>query len=81
MRLFVGNLPYDVSRKELIELFGVYGRAHVEIPLHPRTGLTMGFAIVRYYNRKEGRRALRELNGLLLAGRLLRVARNRRGQS
>jgi RNA recognition motif-containing protein len=78
MRLFVGNLPYDIRQKELADLFGVYGEAHVEIPIHPSTGRAMGFAIVSYSTRKEAQRARQELNGLLVAGRLLRVMRSRK---
>jgi RNA recognition motif-containing protein len=45
MRLFVANLPFDASRRELFDLFGRYGRiTHLELPLDPVTRRPLGLA-------------------------------------
>ena len=79
MRLYVGNLPRGVSRNDLTALFGLYGTVtRVEIPLDPITRNSMGFGIVAFYDRKDARRAARQLNGYLLGGRVLQVRLGRR---
>ena len=78
MRLFVANLPFDASRSELFDLFGRYGRImHLELPLNPVTRRPMGIAVVAFYDRKDARRAARELEGFLLRGRLIRLDKRR----
>jgi RNA recognition motif-containing protein len=80
MELFIGNLSRDVSRSELYTLFSTYGAVqYASIPLNPVTRRPMGYGIVRLRDGGSADRAVKELDGLLLAGRLIRVSYRRPG--
>ena len=79
MLIFVGNLAWETSVSELLELVSRYGRVrHVEVPIHPRTKQPMGIGIVRFHDRADARHAMKELDSYPLRGRLLRVFVRRR---
>lgn len=74
VRLFVGNLPYDVTEAELKTLFAASGAApSVRIPMDRETGKPRGFAFVEFAERSQGDEAIRRLNGQLFKGRPLSV--------
>jgi len=79
MRLFVTNLPFDASRDDVVDLFGRYGRiTRVKLPVDPVTRRPLGFAVVVFWDRKDARRAARELQGFLVGDRMIRIDKRRR---
>jgi translation initiation factor 3 subunit G len=62
--LRVFNLSEDAKDGDLQELFGQFGRIQrLFLGKHMDTGQSKGFAFVTYYNRDDGERAIRKLNG------------------
>jgi translation initiation factor 3 subunit G len=62
--LRVFNLSEDVKDGDLQELFGQFGRTQrVFLAKHMDTGQSKGFAFITYYNREDGERAIKKLNG------------------
>lgn len=63
MKLFIGNLPYDISRTELESLFTEFGEV-VEANLieDQFTGRSKGFAFVEMSTRSGGQQAMESLN-------------------
>jgi RNA recognition motif-containing protein len=85
-RLFVGNLPFDVTEAELRALFGGEDRhvGDVAIVTERDTGRPRGFGFVDMGSEADAKAAVNALNGLVLRGRTLTVneareARSRRG--
>ncbi|MBI5439758.1 MAG: hypothetical protein HY900_00945 [Deltaproteobacteria bacterium] len=74
VRLYVGNLPYDVTEAELRELFSVAGSpSMLRIPTDRETGRPRGFAFVEFAERREAEEAIRQLNQQLFKGRPLAI--------
>lgn len=62
--LRVFNLSEDAKDGDLQELFGQFGRLQrVFLAKHMDTGQSKGFAFVTYYNKEDGEKAIRKLNG------------------
>jgi RNA recognition motif-containing protein len=70
-RLFVGNLPYQLTDVELCRLFRRYGSRDADVATDHR-GQSRGFGHVEVDPRK-AEAAVREMNGRELEGRPLRV--------
>lgn len=63
MKLFIGNLPYDISESELIGLFTEYGEVvDSNLMLDQFTGKSRGFAFVEMSSRSGGQQAMESLN-------------------
>lgn len=74
VRLFVGNLDYDVSEAELRELFAAAGApVTVRIPTDRETGKPRGFAFVEYAERPQAEEAIRRFHQHVFKGRALAV--------
>ena len=74
IELYVGNLPYDVSEKELHKTFKEYGAvASARIISNRFTGKSRGFGFVEMENRDEAGTAIRALNGKDMRGRKIVV--------
>lgn len=74
VRLFVGNLPFNVTEAEVRELFAAVGTAStVHVPTDRETGKPRGFAFVDFDDRTEGEEAIRRLNQSMFKGRALAV--------
>ena len=74
MKLFVGNLSFDVTQDELTSAFAQYGNVErVSIVTHRDTGQPRGFAFVEMSNADEANRAIAGLNGKEVGGRVLTV--------
>jgi len=67
-RLYVGNLTYYVTSKQLEELFSNYGEVTQVNRVQGR-----GFAFVEMSNRSEAERAKEALDGSEFEGRALKV--------
>lgn len=74
MTLYVGNIPYTVSEKDLQSAFSAYGNVEsVKIIKDRETGRSKGFAFVEFTSDDEGREAARSMNGYQINGRPLKV--------
>lgn len=73
MKLFVGNLSYNVSDDQLHDLFSRFGTPSSAKVINDRnSGQSKGFGFVEFDNDEEARAAL-SLNGTEFAGRNLTV--------
>ena len=78
-KLFVGNLTSNRTPDELRTLFQTYGSvAGVEIMTDPETRYSRGFAFVEMTNGLEAKKAISDLNGVILWGKPIRVEDSRR---
>lgn len=74
MKLYVGNLSYDISEIELKELFAPFGEVEsVKIITDQYTGKGKGFGFIEMSTRSEGEQAISELNGREVKNRKLTV--------
>lgn len=63
MKLFVGNLPYDITEGEIVDLFMKYGEViSTNLIKDQFTGKSKGFAFVEMSTRGEGHKAMETLN-------------------
>ncbi len=63
MKLFIGNLPHDITEPELTTLFGEYGEVvTTKLVTDQFTGKSKGFAFVEMSTRGEGHKAMETLN-------------------
>ena len=73
MKLYVGNLAYNVSDDQLRDVFARFGTpASARIITDRDTGQSKGFGFVEFENDEEARAAL-SLNGTEFGGRNLTV--------
>jgi RNA recognition motif-containing protein len=74
VRLFVGNLPYDVTEADLREHFAAVGPvSYISLPTDRDTGRQRGFAFVEFSERADAEEAIRRLNNQTFQGRPLAV--------
>jgi RNA recognition motif-containing protein len=74
-RLYVGNLSYDTSESDLLELFSGVGEVRsAEVVYHRHNQRSKGFAFVEMSSIEEARRAVEELNDKEFMGRKLLVS-------
>jgi len=74
MDIYVGNLPYDVSEDFLIDLFSSYGKvAKANIVKDKETRRSKGFGFVTMDSEDEAYKAINDLNGKEIKGRVARI--------
>jgi cold-inducible RNA-binding protein len=74
MKLYVGNLSFKTTQKELQSLFEEYGTVtDVGLVTDRETGESRGFAFVTMGSSSEGQAAIRALEGKEFGGRNLKV--------
>lgn len=74
-RLYVGNLSFDASESDLMELFNGVGQVqYAEVVSNPHTHRSKGFAFVQMQTIEEAKRAVRELHNKDFMGRPLVVS-------
>jgi len=74
MKLFAGNLNFQMRDEELYSAFAAYGKVASAVVIMDReTGRSRGFGFVEMPDRTEAQAAIRALNGSLLNGRALNV--------
>ncbi len=74
MNIYVGNLSYDLTEKELEELFAEFGSVSATRIITDRTtGRSKGFGFVEMDNKAEGEEAIKQLDGKEMNGRPLKV--------
>jgi RNA recognition motif-containing protein len=77
-RLFVGNLPFDVTEAELRELFTPVGPlSYVFLPVDRETGKKRGFAFIEFSDEAKAAEALRRFNEQQFKGRNLALSEAR----
>jgi RNA recognition motif-containing protein len=73
-RIFVGNLPYNVTEAELREHFSTVGPpSYIYIPTDRETGRPRGFAFLEFKERAQADEAIRCFNNQSFKGRYLSV--------
>jgi cold-inducible RNA-binding protein len=74
MKLYVGNLSYNVSDDDLMQLFGQHGAVKsASVIMDKMTGRSKGFGFVEMDNDTEANAAIEALNGKEYVGRPLTV--------
>lgn len=74
MRLFIGNLPYNVTSEDLQQAFGEAGTVtSARVITDRETGQSRGFGFVEMGSAAEGQKAITMWNGQELNGRALTV--------
>jgi RNA recognition motif-containing protein len=75
VRLFVGNLAYDVTEADLHAHFAAVGPLYsIALPTDRNTGKPRGFAFVEFRERADAEEAIRRLNDQMFKGRPLAVS-------
>ncbi len=78
MRLYVGNLPYDVTEDELKQQFSAFGNVtDVSIPKDKDSGRSKGFGFVDMPAQAEAQAAIASMNGKMFKERALTVSEAR----
>ena len=74
MKIYAGNLPFEVTEEELREEFTAYGNVEsVAIPTDKYSGRAKGFAFIEMLSVSEGQAAIAGLNGKTLKERTIVV--------
>ena len=70
MNIYVGNLPYAITRDELRDLFAAFGEVKAARIVNDReTGRSKGFGFVEMEDAAQANAAISELNGKEIGGR------------
>lgn len=78
VRLYIGNLPYNVTEAELREHLSAVGPlSYVSFPTDRETGQTRGFAFVEFNDRTQAEEAIRRFHNQSFKGRQLSVSEAR----
>ncbi|MGD1118563.1 MAG: RNA-binding protein [Dehalococcoidales bacterium] len=78
MKIYVGNLSYEVTEDKLAAEFGVYGKVDsVAVPFDKYSGRPRGFAFVEMGAKAEAEAAIAGLNGKMLEDRTIVVNESR----
>lgn len=81
-KLYVGNLPYSITKEELTETFSKVGKVDsVNIVMDRYSGKPRGFAFVEMSNDSEAANAVSSLNGQTLGDRKIVVNEARAEES
>jgi len=76
--LFVGGLPYEITREELTELFAACGKVNnVKLIMDGLTGRSKGFGFVEMATEAEAQAAIGKLNGTTFGQRQLFISEAR----
>ena len=74
MRIYVGNLSYQVTDDELRQAFEAFGEvASANVIMDKFSGQSEGFGFVEMPSKSEGEAAINSLNGKELKGRAMNV--------
>jgi RNA recognition motif-containing protein len=81
MNIHVGNLPLELTDRELRAAFEACGTVEsVEIITNRRTGEPLGYGFVVMASEEEGMKAIATLNGTTLQGKEIAVTKANRPQ-
>jgi len=74
MKLYVGNLPFNVDNEGLKDLFSAYSVEEASIISDKFSGRSKGFGFVTISDDEEAKKAISEMNGKDVGGRELKVS-------
>ena len=78
IKLFIGNLPFEIKDADLKELFSRAGTCvSAAVVMDRATGKPRGFGFVQMSTDDEAHRAIAELNGATMGGRNISVSEAR----
>jgi RNA recognition motif-containing protein len=78
VRLFISNLPYNVTGAELKNLFSTVGPvSYIYLPIDQATGKQRGFAFLDFNERAQAEEAVRRFNNQMFMGRPISVSEAR----
>ena len=78
MKIYVGNLSFDITEDEIEAEFGTYGKVEsIAIPSDKISGRPRGFAFVEMSSKSEAEAAITGLNGKTLKDRTIVVNESR----
>jgi cold-inducible RNA-binding protein len=74
MRIYVGNLSYEITSDELRTTFSTFGKVDsADVVMERTTGRSRGYGFVEMPSTSEAEAAIAGLNGKVLKGRALTV--------
>jgi len=77
-KIYVGNLPFKVSEKELKEMFASFGDITEAVIISDKfSGRSKGFGFVTFATEDSAKKAVEEMNGKDMEGRELKVSEAR----
>ena len=71
--IYIGNMPYDTTKDELINLVAPRKVERVTIPTDRETNRPRGFAFIEFSTDEDADSAVRDLDGSEFGGRTLKV--------
>ena len=75
MKLYIGNLSFDISDEELKKVFSEFGEVEEATIIKDKfSGRSKGFGFVTFKDEKSGEKAISEMNGKDFKGREVRVS-------
>ena len=78
MKIYVGNLSFDITEDEILAEFGTYGKVEsVVIPSNKLSGKPKGYAFVEMVSKSDAEAAVAGLNGKTVKGRPLVISESR----
>jgi len=74
MKVYVGNLPFDLEDDKLKEIFASYGEIEEAIVIKNKfNGRSKGFGFVTFKDAESAKKAIAEMNEKEVEGRSLKV--------
>lgn len=74
MKVYVGNLPFSMSDKDLTEMFAQFGEITEAVIIKDKfSGRSKGFGFVTFADKAAGDKAIADMNGKDMQGRALTV--------
>jgi len=78
-RVFVGNIPFDVTEAELREFFKLAGKiTQIAIPKDRETGKSRGFAFLEFESHSEMMQAIERYKNAILKDRKISVSEDKK---
>lgn len=74
-KVYVGNLPFSFTQKELSEIFSKYGEiTEATVITNKFSGRSKGFGFVTFAKKEDAEKAIEEMNEKEIQERTLRVS-------
>ena len=81
-KIYVGNLPYNITEDELRDFFAPHGSVEeVKLIMDFNTGRSKGFGFITFATEQASEAAIQGANGAELGGRKLKVNKAQEGGS
>jgi len=74
MKIYVGNLSYNMTDEEMEKLFTAFGAVtESKVIMDRESGRSKGFGFIEMTNQEEGEEAIKQLDGKEIDGRNIKV--------